>query len=82
MSYLIEVLSDHFTVSKVLEPCIFDELSEDSTHAENLVKKLSSTSKVRPVLSDQILSNDDTSLFVRTGATDDRKNGKCWTPKH
>ena len=82
MSYFIEALSEHFKVSKVLEPWIFDELSEDAMHAENLVQNLSSASKVRPVLSDQILGNDDTSLFVRTGATNDKKNGTFWIPKH
>ena len=73
MSYAIAVLSTHFILGNKLEDHICDKFSNDAKNIIELVKKINNAEKVKPIVPDQILGSDNTSLYIHIGSTNDKK---------
>ena len=73
LSYTIILLSTHFILGDKLEDHICDKLSNNAKNTIELVIKLNNVKKVKPIIPDQILGSNNTSLFTHTGSTNNKK---------
>ena len=73
LNYIIAVLPAYFLIADEFDKNEYNMLSNNTQNTIKLVKKLSNTSKVRPIYPDQIYCSNDTSLFTYSGNTKENK---------
>ena len=66
LTYAIAVMSTHSIIGDELEYHTHDKLSDDAKNTIELLKRLNNAEKLRPIIPDQILGSDDTSLLTHT----------------
>jgi len=74
LNYAVAVLSTHFILGEELEKNIYNNLSDDAKSTIEMVRKLNNNEKVKPLHPDQIFGSDDTSIFVYSGNTKNKKH--------
>ena len=73
LSYAIAVVSTYFIIGEELEDWTCKKWSDDVKNTIELVKRLNNAEKFRSITPDQIIGSDDTSLFMYTCSTNDKK---------